>query len=265
MATKPALLFVHGAWHIPEHYKKLTTKLSEAGFDVTIPHLPTCTNEVPPPHGLEDDCKVVRSSAMHLADQGRSIIVLMHSYGGVVGTDSLKDLSFSYRQSQGLPGGVVRLIYMCAFLLPVNGTLFNGELAPIVAEQPEQETCTMRKPEYHFYDEADGPERQHCMKLLTLHPAEVQKHCTIQYAAYRDIPTTYLVCEQDRALLPEYQKGMIQAAEGPVIKQGEQNAAVETGGVFGGKIHVMTCNGGHSPFLSCPDDVVDCVQQAWKM
>ena len=45
-------------------------------------------------------------------------MVVMHSYGGLVGSEAAaEELSYAKRQAQGLPGGVIHLFLYSAFLL----------------------------------------------------------------------------------------------------------------------------------------------------
>lgn len=88
---------------------------------------------MPPKKLFKDDVAIVRDIATSLADDGKEIVVLMHSYGGMVGTDALYDMSVSSRAEAGLKGGVKRLVYMCAFI-PQKGQslagIFGGSLPP---------------------------------------------------------------------------------------------------------------------------------------
>jgi len=58
-----------------------------------------------------------------LVDEGGTVTVVMHSYGGQVGTNALYDMGIESRARQNLSGGVSHLIYMCAFALPENGSM----------------------------------------------------------------------------------------------------------------------------------------------
>ena len=40
--VKPAIVLVHGAWHVPEHYSDFIQHQQQAGFEVYYPRLPTC-------------------------------------------------------------------------------------------------------------------------------------------------------------------------------------------------------------------------------
>lgn len=67
------------------------------------------------------------------------------------------------------------------------------------------------------------------------------------YAAWRDIPSVYVFCTQDRAISVQDQRDMVNAAR----RAGAR--AVET----------VTLEASHSPFLSMPGRVVDvCVKAA---
>lgn len=45
----------------------------------------------------------------------------MHSYGGAVGSSAIVHLSSQQRAQQGLRDGVVHLLYLSAYILPVGG------------------------------------------------------------------------------------------------------------------------------------------------
>ncbi|KAH8587540.1 hypothetical protein B0O99DRAFT_694422 [Bisporella sp. PMI_857] len=61
--------------------------------------------------------------------------------------------------------------------------------------------------------------------------------------AWRGIPVKYFVCENDRALKPEVQRGLIQGVED-----------------LGVEVDVTSYNCGHSPFLSHPQTVVNWIE-----
>lgn len=117
--TKPAtILIVHGAWHQPSSYDKLTAALRLAGYEVHIPKLTSVEGSSPPKGNLVTDTELIRSAAESLIEAGHTIVALLHSYGGQVGTNALYGLGSETRAKQGLTGGVSQLIYVCAFVLP---------------------------------------------------------------------------------------------------------------------------------------------------
>lgn len=64
------------------------------------------------------------------------MILVMHSYGGMVGTEAVtEEMSKIYRRKKGLKGGVVKLLYMAAFLLRKGESLatpLGGELPAFI-------------------------------------------------------------------------------------------------------------------------------------
>ncbi|CAJ2505419.1 Uu.00g128130.m01.CDS01 [Anthostomella pinea] len=54
---------------------------------------------------------------------GNVVLMLMHSYGGAVGTAAVESLTRQGRAAQGQPGGVVHLFYLCAYLLAAGQSI----------------------------------------------------------------------------------------------------------------------------------------------
>ena len=98
---KPTLLIIHGGWHVPRSYHKLTSALRAAGFEVHIPRHLSVNRSRPPNADLGSDTFLIRSYATSLVEAGRIVAVLMHSYGGQVGTNALYGLSKESRAAQG--------------------------------------------------------------------------------------------------------------------------------------------------------------------
>ena len=66
------------------------------------------------------DAQAARDQVVSLIDKSREVIMLLHSYGGAVGTEAVKSLSGSERATTGLKGGVVHLICMCGLMLQMG-------------------------------------------------------------------------------------------------------------------------------------------------
>jgi pimeloyl-ACP methyl ester carboxylesterase len=155
--TKPTILITHGAWHHPAYFSSVIDLLKAQGYKVVCPHLPTCNNDDTPTKTLDDDVALIRSTASSLADEEQEIVALMHSYGGVVGTDALYGLSTTERAKSGLKGGLKRLLYMCAFI-PQKGQslagIFGGRMPPYIVEKVNQGSifCSKSLPTYTEFD-----------------------------------------------------------------------------------------------------------------
>lgn len=140
--VKRAIVLVHGAWHVPEHYSDFIQHLQHAGFEVFCPRLPTCDEAKRPTADMFADAQVVRDQVISLIDKSREVIMLLHSYGGAVGTEAAKGLSASERATRGLKGGVVHLIYMCGFMLQVGECVGGASLPRPDPDPVESDAAT---------------------------------------------------------------------------------------------------------------------------
>lgn len=129
--AKASIVLVHGAYHQPWHLQILANRLRDAGYTVSVPQLP-CASEDPPDSGLEADVAVVKAALEHAAKTSDGIVALCHSYGGVVLSEAVAEVS-EEAQSK-----VVRLIYLAAFVPPTPGFTVRqgGEAFPWEVSAP---------------------------------------------------------------------------------------------------------------------------------
>ncbi|KNG88780.1 hypothetical protein ANOM_002820 [Aspergillus nomiae NRRL 13137] len=230
--SRPTILVIHGAWHHPEFYAPFCKAFEDLGYEAVCPHLLTCNNDVPPTKKLEDDVALIRQTAQSLLDDGKAVVAVMHSYGGIVGTDALHGLA------------IKRLIYMTAFIPPSGSSLagmFGGQLPPFITIDDEKELLTVPDPATVFFNDLPSEEAATWAKKLVVHPKSAQFD-PISHEAYRNSPTTYIVCEQDAGLIPLVQEMMIENV---------RKAGVD--------IDVERLSASHSPFLSMPEETAKLV------
>lgn len=249
MASKPVILAVHGAWHTAVCFTLLIQKLKVAGYDTVAPTHLSCTSDVPPAP-LQADSQQLRTIAMELADQGKEIIALVHSYGGVVATNSLSNLGIEQRKKEGLEGGVKAIVYMCAFI-PIEGESLFGtygfETGNKAVDSPwftvKEPWLVTRTEDSVFYNDLPPEVAQHWVQRLTPFPVAALE-TPVEHEAWSDVPSAYIYCELDVAIPLAHQKYMVER----VKKQGKA-------------VFTFTLKASHSPFLSMPDEVVKAVQQ----
>lgn len=80
---------------------------------------------------VADDAAYIQKRYLDdLISQGKEVVVVMHSYGGIPGTESVKGRTRRDMTAQAKKGGVVALIYMAAFLISagqsVDSSLLDG-------------------------------------------------------------------------------------------------------------------------------------------
>lgn len=76
-------MLVAGAWHVPDHYSKVSHQLRHLGYDVECPRLLSNNNAIPPDKTVDDNVAQIREIALGHHGQGRDVVALMHSYGGM--------------------------------------------------------------------------------------------------------------------------------------------------------------------------------------
>jgi hypothetical protein len=65
----------------------------------------------------QKEAVAIRAHVEKLLDNGDDVLMVMHSYAGVPGTESLEGFGKKERQAEERQSGVVGLVYMCAFML----------------------------------------------------------------------------------------------------------------------------------------------------
>ncbi|KAJ5375689.1 hypothetical protein N7517_007695 [Penicillium concentricum] len=245
--TNPSIVIVPGAWHRPAHFQGLIDELAKVDYDAEAVTMPSVDSS-PPLASWDQDAQAVRQVIMTKLDAGKDVVVLAHSFGGVAMSEGAKGLGKKERDSQGLKGGIIKLVYMCAMALP-EGQTHIGQLVPQTPEEEEIErqrkemevqfgglevtadgAIVLPKDRIHlvFYNRCDQKDIDRAVGLLGTFPMG-PLIVPATYTAYREIPSTYIVCKNDLALREPFQRRM--------IAQGE------------GCFEVEECEEGHSPFM----------------
>lgn len=117
-AKPTTIILVHGAWHTSECFDLCRAPLEAAGYTVIARQSPSASNDPSTiAHTLEEDTAQLRDDIRAAAAVGRDVILVGHSYGGFLITAAAKGL---VKGDDGLPGGVVQLVYICS-LVPEAG------------------------------------------------------------------------------------------------------------------------------------------------
>ena len=127
----PTIVFIQGSFQIPEVYSKLTRGLKAQGYPTIHPLLPSCSNvdsDNFPQLSLVDDALAIRTELIRQIEyEGKTIVLAMHSYGGLVGGEATtEELGYAKRQAEGLPGGVIHFFLYSAFLLEEGQSVLSA-------------------------------------------------------------------------------------------------------------------------------------------
>ncbi|KAH7320624.1 Alpha/beta hydrolase fold-1 [Stachybotrys elegans] len=252
-AEKPTILIVHGAWHTPKHYTKLTKVLGDMGYEVHCPIHPTVNEARPPTASLAEDTSNIRSYAEDLVNQGKNVVALMHSYGGQVGTNALYGLGTKERSEKGLPGGVSRLIYLSAHALAIGQSMVDKvkemgheALIPLVFDIAEDMTIVIRDCKaFLFGQQTDYPEEEMQAYISDLKLWNGQAmYDPLSQCAWKEIPASFIVTLNDTAILEPYQRASIEMMKREGIE-----------------VEAFDLASGHCPNLTAADEVASLVNK----
>jgi pimeloyl-ACP methyl ester carboxylesterase len=226
------IVFVHGAcvrdgswwWH------RTGALLAERGHASVAPALPSCGETSQPPDargpGLAEDVAMVRQALTASEDP---TVVVAHSYGGIVAAEAATGVE-----------AVRHLVLISSYLPEVGQSLssFGGkEPAPFLDIDPEGGTFTVRPDALAetFLQDCDAEIQRKAPGKAARQSLAVLEQ-PVQSAAWQHVPSTYLVCAQDRGTPAESQRG------------------------FAGRAgSVVELDAGHHPFLSQPAEVRDLI------
>jgi pimeloyl-ACP methyl ester carboxylesterase len=220
---------VHGAlvrdgawwWH------RAAEVLAQQGMSSSAPLLPSCGETGLTPGsdgpGLADDVVSVRAE---LVASSEPTVVVAHSYGGCVVSEAADGLDH-----------VERLVFISSVLPEVGESLssFSGDgpPPPWIDVRLEDGTFALR-PEYardHYLQDCPDDVVTPAVERLVRQTLTVSA-TPVKAAAWHAIPSTYLVCADDRGSSPAWQRERASRAG-----------------------RVVELDAGHHPFLSRPDEV----------
>jgi pimeloyl-ACP methyl ester carboxylesterase len=220
VAQVPELVLVHGAWHGPWCWEPLLAQLT----DVRV-HTVALTSAGHDPAALGDlfsDADAVRQTVSGIE---APVVLCGHSYGGVVISEAAAGLS-----------NVAGLVYLCAFQLDAGESLASDREPPDWWEMHDG-YVSAGTPHEIFY--TDLPEETVAPVIPRLGYQALAPFTQQQtQAAWREIPSTYLVCTLDKAIPVEAQEAMAQRAK-----------------------RVVRMDTAHSPFLSRPAEVAGLLRE----
>jgi len=198
----PSIVLVHGGFVDGSGWQGVYDKLKEDGYSVTVVQNPTVS--------LADDVAVTKRA---IDAQGEPVILVGHSYGGVVITEA------------GNHPKVAALVYIAAFA-PDKDESVNTLIAdpppgasvpPILA--PQDGFLFLDREKFHASFAGDLSAEQAAFMADSQVPWGVDAlGGTISEPAWRSKPSWYLVTTEDRMIPPPAQRAMSERAGSTVIE-----------------------------------------------
>lgn len=122
----PVIVGVPGMWHPASCFDDVAAILRERGYSFVGHDAPGIASGDASQMTIDSDSDALRKDVLiPLVSQGKDIVLLMHSYGGLYGSNAVQGLSKLERKSAGQQGGVVGLIYVTAVTPFVGKSLMD--------------------------------------------------------------------------------------------------------------------------------------------
>ncbi|KAI1383533.1 Alpha/Beta hydrolase protein [Hypoxylon trugodes] len=216
---KPTVLFIHGAWHLPIHYRALLDELRSLGYPILAPYLVTTGYD----DTIDDKTHVeatsqVRDFLTPYLDQGRKVVVVAHSFGGIIASQASVGLTLEDRAARGLQGGIASVVFVAALTEAKHGR--PDQVVPF----PPGWTDFKKRPvpdelaRVLFYGGIDEQRIQDALKALVWQSENTYGPAGLNTPAEVKAPKTYVVCKKDGIVKPESQYERAKAAGAEVVE-----------------------------------------------
>jgi pimeloyl-ACP methyl ester carboxylesterase len=188
--ASPTVVLVPGGWHTPAHYEPFVKSVPD--IDVRTVRLGSNGREPAALGDMYGDAAEVRKVVSSIDGP---VLVLAHSYGGVPVTEALGTEAENVR----------RIVYLVSFPLDAGESMVavgtqggNLPLPPNWGVHEDEGYVTMTDPESLFYDVEPALARTAIDGLTYQSWSSLNQPMT--NAAWRVIPSTYIVADEDRML-----------------------------------------------------------------
>ncbi|KAH6607661.1 alpha beta hydrolase family domain-containing [Trichoderma cornu-damae] len=245
-SPKPHIFIIPGAWHTASHMEAFVKSLEAAGFSAESVSLRSVGNR---DVTVRDDEAQVKSLLGPHFDEGKEVVIVAHSYGGMVGTGVIADMDKGSRGAQGLKGGVVGIAYLSAHVPLENETchgMYGNQWASWVnTDDIESKGVLLTRDEKDiFYNDLSDEASERAVAAL-------KPHSVVSAMSY---PSA--IGWKDEAY--DGRRGYIRCLKDNAISPSLQDQFMARSGV---DWVVRSIESSHSPFLSMPDELAETVAE----
>ncbi|MHA6627038.1 alpha/beta fold hydrolase [Pseudonocardia sichuanensis] len=215
MPSMPTLVLVPGAWQGPWAWRGVVEELSD--LDVRTVELPSVGPDPAALGDLHADAAAVRSAVRQV---GGPVLVCGHGYGAAPVSEGVAGLA-----------DVVGLVFLSGLSLDIGESVLaacGGEPPSWWDVHEAEGYVDPRRPAQVLYTDADAATSRGAVDRLGHQSLAAFEQCLTR-AAWRTVPSTYVVCERDAAIPVHAQESLAERA-GRVLRMATA----------------------HSPFLSRP-------------
>ena len=126
--SAPAVVIIPGFWEGFEIWEVAANKIASTGYECTIIQLPSTGTVSSNGTTMYDDIYTIQEILENIIERdGKEIVLVMHSIGGLLGSNAIEGMSLAERKAKGESGGVRRLLFLSAELLP-EGARYTSSL-----------------------------------------------------------------------------------------------------------------------------------------
>jgi pimeloyl-ACP methyl ester carboxylesterase len=238
------VVLVHGAWHGAWCWAALQAELDRQGVASIAVDLPGHGASTLPLSDMYGDARHVVDVATRV---GRPVVLVGHSYGGAVITEAAHILAGSDNAGHRR---VEHLVYLAAFCLEEGESVMSIATSPVggpvllvEAMLPGSEGSTVLDPDKAhaaLYGSCSAEISTAATARLSPQPMSTFGQ-PVSGSPWKNVPSTYVVCERDEAVHPGHQRHMAARC---------------------GQVHVFDTD--HSPFVSMTTETARVVIDAVK-
>ncbi|EED24540.1 conserved hypothetical protein [Talaromyces stipitatus ATCC 10500] len=251
--SKPTIVIVPGSFTSASAYETLASILTKQySYEAIVAPLQS-TARAPPenPATMQEDAAYFRGIIEALSSQGKDVVVVGHSYGGIVATEAVKQVTKPERQERGKSAdGVVGVVYVAALVAQIGEPaikVMGGQLGAVIKIMGD----------YMYFDTEAGAPYLYAGLPSTEEALEAGRkyttiHSTASFldratnAAVDHVPVTYIHTEKDTIVPLERQNEIVENLK-------SRNAK---------KVSTITINEGHMPQTLAPDVLAKAIVEA---
>ena len=114
----PTILFVPGFWEGPAPFSHVASLLQAQGYPTEIATLPSTGTISPNNPSIQDDILAIRSTVTKVVEKGKHVVLVLHSAGGLLGSNAIEGLGLKARQEKQILGGVSKIVFLVGAIFP---------------------------------------------------------------------------------------------------------------------------------------------------
>lgn len=254
---KLTLLFLHGSMHTGQVWERVVPLLKARGYGRCLtPQLCFCGTAEPIP-SIAPCVAQVRALIGNEVEAGRDVILINHSFAGIVGCSAVKGFTPTTTPPKDQDRGrVIGIIMLAAFAIPSHTSALDflrtfGGMTPMARPGPDGWDVLVRDPLDAFYHDLAPDDADLWHSRLLRQSSATRTSAEGVYAGWKDngdVPVWFVVTSRDRCMPSAFQQRMVDMMDAERVPQRPVVRRV--------------VDSGHSPMLNQPEETASVIQEA---